>query len=97
MRLTTGTRARLRLRQDRTCTDFSTSTEHAEILKRLEATKTYGLVADYLLSWSGLAGQHVPRVTVWGMNGTPSDIMQHYITRLLQGLVSDKRIEIAGG
>src|SRR5687768_11249985 len=55
----------------------------AAILERLEVTKKYGLVADYLVSWSGIAGRHSAKVTVWSKDGTPTDVVQHYIARLL--------------
>jgi hypothetical protein len=69
--------------------------DQAEIFNRLEITKRYGLVADYLVSWSGLAGQHTAKVTVWGKDDTPADVVQHYIARLLKGLVPDRQIHIA--
>jgi len=69
--------------------------DQAEIFNRLEVTKRYGLVADYLVSWSGLAGQHTAKVTVWGKDETPADVVQHYIARLLRGLVPDRQIHIA--
>jgi hypothetical protein len=67
----------------------------AEIFNRLEVTKQYGLVADYLVSWSGLAGEHTAKVTVWGKEETPADVVQHYIARLLKGLVPDRQIHVA--
>jgi hypothetical protein len=35
------------------------------------------------------------KVTVWGKDGTPEDVVQHYVTRLLRGLVSDAQIVVA--
>jgi hypothetical protein len=34
-------------------------------------------------------------VTVWGKDGTPEDVVQHYISRLLKGLVTDQQIDVA--
>jgi hypothetical protein len=65
------------------------------ILERLEATKRFGLLSDYLLSWTGRSGRLSAKVTVWGRNGTPSHVVQGYIARLLKGLVSARRIVIA--
>jgi hypothetical protein len=65
------------------------------ILERLEVTKKYGLVADYLVSWSGIAGRHSAKVTVWGKDGTPADVVQHYIAQLLKGVVSQQQIRVA--
>jgi len=64
------------------------------IFERLEVTKKYGLVSDYLVSWSGRTGRSA-KVTVWGRDGTPEDVVQHYIGQLLKGLVSDRQIEVA--
>ena len=36
------------------------------IFERLETTKQFGLLADYLVSWSGRSGRLSPKVTVWG-------------------------------
>jgi hypothetical protein len=66
----------------------------AEIFERLEVTKKYGLVSDYLVSWSGRAGRHSAKVTVWGRDGTPEDVVQHYIGQLLKGLVTDRQITV---
>jgi hypothetical protein len=65
------------------------------IFERLETTKKYGLLSDYLVSWSGRSGQLRPKVTVWGKDGTPEDIVEDYVTRLLKGLVSDRYISVA--
>jgi hypothetical protein len=65
------------------------------IFERLETTKKLGLLSDYLVSWSGRAGRLKAKVTVWGNNGTPQDVVQHYISRLLKGLVSDRQIVVA--
>jgi hypothetical protein len=64
------------------------------IVERLEATKKFGLVSDYLLSWSGRAGRLKAKVVVWGRDGTPEDVVQDYITRLLHGLVPDQQISV---
>jgi hypothetical protein len=65
------------------------------IFERLEVTKKFGLVSDYLVSWTGRSGRLDPKVTVWGKDGTPEDVVQHYIARLLKGLVPDQRIIVA--
>jgi hypothetical protein len=65
------------------------------IFERLEVTKKYGLVSDYLVSWTGRAGRLSARVTVWGKDGTPEDVVKHYIARLLKGLVPDREISVA--
>ena len=44
------------------------------IFERLETTKKFGLLADYLVSWSGQSGRLSPKVTVWGRDGTPEDV-----------------------
>lgn len=75
--------------------DRPSAADQTEIFNRLEVTKRYGLVSDYLVSWSGLAGQHTAKVTVWGKDDTPEDVVQHYIARLLKGLVPDRQIHIA--
>ena len=62
------------------------------IFERLETTKQLGLLSDYLVSWSGQAGQLSAKVTVWGKDGTPEGVLQHYIGRLLRGLVNDGQI-----
>jgi hypothetical protein len=62
------------------------------IFERLETTKRLGLLSDYLVSWSGRAGRLRARITVWGKNGTPQDVVQHYIARLLKGLVNERQI-----
>jgi hypothetical protein len=66
-----------------------------EIFERLETSKKYGLLSDYLVSWSGRAGRLSAKVTVWGNDGTPEDVVQNYITQLLKGLVSDGKITVA--
>jgi hypothetical protein len=65
------------------------------ILERLETTKRFGLLSDYLVSWTGPAGRLRAKVTVWGKHGTPADVVQGYIARLLKGLVSARQIIIA--
>ncbi len=65
------------------------------IFERLETTKQLGLLSDYLVSWSGRAGRLRAKVTVWGKDGTPEDVVEHYISRLLKGLVSDGQIVVA--
>ena len=65
------------------------------IFERLETTKQFGLLSDYLVSWTGRAGRLRAKVTVWGNDGTPADVVQNYIARLLKGLVSDRQIVVA--
>jgi hypothetical protein len=67
----------------------------AAIFERLETTKQFGLLSDYLVSWSGRAGQLSAKVTVWGKDGTPEKVLANYIARLLKGLVSDRQIFVA--
>jgi hypothetical protein len=65
------------------------------IFERLETTKKLGLLSDYLVIWSGRAGRLRAKVTVWANDGTPQDVVQHYISRLLKGLVSGRQISVA--
>ena len=65
------------------------------IFERLEATKRFGLLSDYLVSWTGRAGRLRANVTVWGRDGTPEDVVRLYIARLLKGLVPDRQISVA--
>ena len=65
------------------------------IFERLEISKQFGLVSDYLVSWSGRAGRLSAKVTVWGKDGTPEEVVRHYIERLLRGLVNDSQIFVA--
>ncbi len=65
------------------------------IFERLEVTKRFGLVSDYLVSFSGRAGRKSAKVTVWGKEGTPQDVVQHYIARLLRDLVPDQHIVVS--
>jgi hypothetical protein len=65
------------------------------IFERLETTKRFGLLSDYLVSWTGRSGRLSAKVTVWGKSGTPTHVVQHYIARLLRGLVSARQIVIA--
>jgi hypothetical protein len=94
MRLTEATRAR-RTPRPRLGVEPVIDPNHAAIFERLEITKKYGLVSDYLVSWSGLAGHHSAKVTVWGRSDTPADVVKHYVSRLLRGLVTDRQISVA--
>jgi hypothetical protein len=69
--------------------------DEAAIFERLETTKKFGLLSDYLVSWNGRAGRLRAKVTVWGNNGTPEDVVRHYVTRLLKGFVTDRQITVA--
>ena len=53
------------------------------------------VLSDYLVSWSGRSGRLSPKVTVWGKNGTPADVVGHYVAQLLKGLVNERRIFVA--
>jgi hypothetical protein len=61
----------------------------------LETTKRFGLLSDYLVSWTGRSGRLRAKVTVWGKDGTPADVVQHYVARLLKGLVNVRQIFVA--
>ena len=65
------------------------------IFERLETTKKFGLLSDYLVSWTGRAGRLHAKVTVWANTGTPTDVVQHYVARLLKGLVNGRQIVVA--
>ena len=65
------------------------------IFERLETTKKFGLLAEYLASWSGRSGRLSPKVTVWGREGTPEDVVEHYVARLHKGLVNNRQITVA--
>lgn len=65
------------------------------IFERLETTKKFGLLSDYLVIWTGLSGRLTAKVTVWGNNGTPEDVVRNYISKLLKGLVNDQQIIVA--
>jgi hypothetical protein len=65
------------------------------IFERLETTKKFGLLSDYLVSWTGRSGRLSAKVTVWGKDGTPEDVVQHYVARLLKGLVNGGQIYVA--
>jgi hypothetical protein len=55
------------------------------IFERLETTKRFGLLADYLVSWTGRPGRLSAKVTVWGKDGTPTHVVQGYICPLAEG------------
>jgi hypothetical protein len=65
------------------------------IFERLETTKQFGLLSDYLVSWSGQAGRLTAKITVWGKDGIPDEVLRHYVTQLLKGLVNDSQIFVA--
>jgi hypothetical protein len=65
------------------------------IFERLETSKQFGLLSDYLVSWSGRCGRLSPKVTVWATDGTPDHVVERYIARLLKGLVPDQKITVA--
>jgi len=78
-----------------TAGDFKQYPNWDAIFERLETTKQFGLLADYLVSWSGRSGRLSPKVTVWGKDGTPEDVVGHYVAQLLRGLVNERRIFVA--
>ena len=65
------------------------------IFERLELTKKFGLVSDYLVSWTGSSGHLTAKVTVWPNDATPDDVVRSYVARLLSGLVHSRRINVA--
>ena len=65
------------------------------IFERLELTKKFGLVSDYLVSWSGQSGHLTAKVTVWPNEATPDEVVRSYVARLLTGLVHSRRISVA--
>jgi hypothetical protein len=65
------------------------------IFERLEATKQFGLLSDYLVSWSGRGGRLSAKVTVWKKDGISEEAMRNYIRQLLRGLVTDGQIFVA--
>jgi len=65
------------------------------IFERLEVTRKFGLVTDYLVSWSGLAGCLKPKVTVWRSADVAEVLLHSYVAELLRGMVPEQRISIA--
>jgi hypothetical protein len=65
------------------------------IFERLELTKKFGLVSDYLVSWNGQSGHLTAKVTVWPNEATPDEVVRSYVARLLTGLVHSRRISVA--
>jgi hypothetical protein len=65
------------------------------IFERMELTKKFGLVSDYLVSWTGQSGHLTAKVTVWPNDATPDDVVRSYVARLLSGLVQSRRITVA--
>jgi hypothetical protein len=68
--------------------------EQKAILERLEATKRFGLVADYFVSWSGRRDRLVPKVLVWSNGNAADEVVQNYVAQLLRGLVPVQRIAV---
>ena len=60
------------------------------IFERLETTKKFGLLSDYLVSWVGRAGRLNPKVTVWGKDGTPEGtyegMVRHNVRTIVEAL-----------
>ncbi|HET7852357.1 MAG TPA: hypothetical protein VFK91_06400 [Methyloceanibacter sp.] len=75
--------------------DFSMYPNQDAIFERLETTKQFGLLSDYLVSWTGRTGRLRAKVTVWGKAGTPAEVVQNYVAHLLKGLVNGRRIFVA--
>jgi hypothetical protein len=71
------------------------SPHQSAIFERLEATKKYGLVSEYFVSWTGRAGRLKAKVTVWGNGATSGDVVQHYISQLLKDFVPAQQINVA--
>jgi hypothetical protein len=65
------------------------------IFERMELTKKFGLVSDYLVSWTGPSGHLTAKVTVWPNQTTPDHVVRSYVARLLSGLVPSRRISVA--
>jgi len=65
------------------------------IFERMELTKKFGLVSDYLVSWTGRSGHLTAKVTVWPNEATPDNVVRSYVARLLNGLVPSRRIDVA--
>lgn len=66
------------------------------IFERMELTKKFGLVSDYLVSWTGRSGHLTANVTVWPNDATtPDHVVRSYVARLLSGLVPSRRISVA--
>jgi len=63
------------------------------IFERLETTKKFGLLSDYLVSWVGRAGRLNPKVTVWGRDGTPEDVVEHYNKGGIKNQWLDQRLK----
>jgi hypothetical protein len=64
------------------------------IFERLELTKKFGLVSEYLVSWTGRSGHLTPKVTVWRNEETPNEVLQFYIVMLLRGFVESRRVSV---
>jgi hypothetical protein len=64
------------------------------IAGRLEAIKSAGMLADYLVAWHGTHGRLAPAVTVWRSAGLSDDTVKAQIDEALCGLVSPRQISI---
>ena len=65
------------------------------IFERLELIKQFGLVSEYLVSWTGRSGRLTAKVTVWRNDATPDGAVQSFVTLLLRGFVHPRRISVA--
>ena len=68
--------------------------EDDELLTRREAADRAGVTTGTIRLWER-AGRLHAKVTVWANAGTPSDVVQHYVARLLKGLVNGRQIVVA--
>jgi hypothetical protein len=64
------------------------------IAGRLEAIKSAGMLADYLVAWHGPSGRLAPSVTVWPSTNGSGDFVKAQIDKALCGLVSPGRISV---
>jgi hypothetical protein len=64
------------------------------IAGRLEAIKSAGVLADYLVAWHGTRGRLAPAVTVWRCADASEDIVKAQLDEALCGLVSPRQISI---
>jgi hypothetical protein len=64
------------------------------IAGRLEAIKSAGMLADYLVAWHGTQGRLAPAVTVWRTAALTDDVLKAQLDKALGGLVSPRQISI---
>jgi hypothetical protein len=66
---------------------------HTRIAKPLEELKTCGSVSEYLIAWSGPAGQLDPKVTVWCSHCNETELRATLAQRI-GSIVPQSRIAI---